>query len=141
MSGYKGPLDIPLLGYLIAQVVEAFAKDQRPPLAYDLWYHGEPVWLIFREIKEDNFFQQVQVAAFLTQQGEQLLFMPQAYRFEGEQLKTTPAPLIAPKILQHPLKEFSALSEDAIRKKAYSLLADAWKSAEAFREADLTQQV
>jgi hypothetical protein len=137
MNGYKGPLEVPGIGHLIAQAIEAFAKEKG--LQADLWYQDQPLWFIRQEHKDENFFQAVEVAAFFTHDGEQLCFLPFAYRFEEGTLKKTPA--AATQAVEHPLVKFSALKPDATRKKVRALLEQAWELASDFSAEDLTEQV
>jgi hypothetical protein len=138
MNGADGPLDILLLGPIVAQAVEAFAQER--DLHCDLWYQNAPVWLVWQEVKADNYVREVEVAAFRTKDGEALFFIPQAYQFDDEKLRTTPpAPT---NIVQRPLQALYAKQHDtdAIRQEIQNLLGQAWSGAEAFRKADLTYQ-
>ena len=138
MNGYEGPLDIPLLGDLIAQAVEGFARDH--DLQYDLWYHNEPVWLVWREVRGEGYTQEVQIAAFRTKEGEYLFFIPQAYRFEEETVHTTPP--AAGNIVQRPLRDFCPLTDiPTVIRDVQELVAQAWSAVEAFKKIDVTHQL
>jgi hypothetical protein len=139
MSGFEGPLDIPLLGSLVAQAVESFAREH--DLRFDLWHQNAPIWVVWKEIKPDDYIREVQVAAFRTRDGEALFFIPHAYQFDGERLKSTPA--TPTNIIQRPLQIFSLAQEDveSTRQKIQELLEQAWSGAEVFRKSELTEQL
>jgi hypothetical protein len=104
MNGFEGPLEILVLGPIIAQAVQAFAQER--DLRYELWYQNAPVWLAWQEVRPDNYVREVQAAAFRTRDGEALFFIPHAYQFDDEKLRTTPpAPT---NVVQRPLQAFYA---------------------------------
>ena len=109
MNGYEGPLDLPLIGDFVAQAVQQFAEFRS--LKCDLWYHDEPLWIVWQESQPD-FFREVQVAAFHTEQGEQLLFIPQAYKYIEDKTVTTSPEDQSIEIIQTPLLTLYRFRED-----------------------------
>lgn len=139
MKGHRGPLEVPGLGDPIAQAVKVFAEEAK--LNYDLWYHDEPVWLVWEEVEKDTFYKQVQIAAFFIDgEGEQLFFIPQAYGYQEEKRKTTRAEPSTPDIYIS-FRKFHGLSEDNVKDIVRSYLHDAWKKADNFTRNDLTEEV
>ena len=135
MNGFEGPLEVVVLGPLVAQAVKAFAQER--DLRYELWYQNAPVWLVWQEIKADNYIREVQVSAFRTSDGEALFFIPHAYQFEDQKLRTTPSTPV--NVVQRPLQAFYAnLDVDTILQEIQTLLAQAWTNVEAFKKSALT---
>ena len=148
MSGYDTPLHIPLISDLVSKAVVDFAKAKN--IDYDLWYHDEPLWQVWRK-SSDNFYQQVQIAAFLVPEGEQLFFIPQAYRFDATRREATPQPdkgniqtipfrelyIFAPAIPN----ERPRLDEKEIITEITKNLGIAWGVAESFKTSDLGQKL
>ena len=136
MNGFEGPLDIIVLGPSIAKAVEAFAQEH--DLQYELWHHNAPIWLVWQDVKADNYIREVQVAAFRTKDSEALFFIPHAYQYEDEKLFATPT---APaNVVQRSLQAFyENLDVETIRQEIQKLLAQAWSGAEALRKSDLVQ--
>jgi hypothetical protein len=40
------------IGEAVARSVKAFADTRRPPLQYHLWYHDQPLWLVWEKVSE-----------------------------------------------------------------------------------------
>jgi hypothetical protein len=135
MGGYKGPLDIPVVGAHISAAVRRFASNKQR-CEFELWYHDEPVWFV-RDAGERGFYRQVQIAAFLTEQGEHLFFTPFAYAADGAGLKITPCD--PTQSLSVPLFELYRMdsAEDIVQKVEQNLVL-AWKQAESFQKKDAT---
>ncbi len=82
MVGYQGPVDIPLLADSISSAVRSFATERG--FEFAMWYHDEPIWFV-RKGDGSGFFQQVQVAAFITSEGPlSLFFVPFAYVVDNQ---------------------------------------------------------
>jgi hypothetical protein len=114
--------------------VEAFAQER--DLRYELEYQNAPVWLVWQEVRPDNDVRVVQVAAFRMRDGEALFFIPHAYRFEDEKLRTTPP--VPTNVVQRPLQAFYAnLDVEIVRQEIHKLRGQAWAGAEALRKSNV----
>ena len=135
MGGYKGPIDIPVVGAHISTAIRRFASNKQR-CQVEVWYHDEPVWFV-REECEKGFYRQVQIAAFLTEQGEHLFFTPFAYAVDGVGLKISPCD--PTQSLKVPLFELYRMvnAEDIVQRIEQNLVL-AWNQAESFQGKDAT---
>ena len=137
MNGYQGPLwiTVPGLSSLITERVEKFAADRH--IQYEVWYHDEPVWLLWEE--EEEITRQVEIAAFaVPREEEQLFFIPDAYYFDEKNLKVS---AVDPKRVEdatfrRSLKWFDPQSNSS-GDKFRELLGEAWEKAVVFTKDDL----
>lgn len=79
------------VGDLLSEVVREFVQIYKlGPESYDLWYHDEPIWIVrsTRETRQGVQVRRVQIAAFSTPEGDQLIFIPDAYDYDpkGKQI-------------------------------------------------------
>jgi hypothetical protein len=132
MSEYHGPLDIPFIGGFVTQAVRLFAEKNK--LECELWYHDEPIWLATKQTGE-NFYQQVQVAAFRgAETAPQLFFIPFAFVVRGNKNSITP---LDPKNAQSiELAGLFRQSPQQIVETIYQSLGVAWLRAAAFERSD-----
>ena len=134
MNGFEGPLDILVLGPMVAQAVEAFAQKRH--LRYELWHQDAPVWLVWQEVGPDNYVRGIQVAAFRMRDGEALFFIPPAYQLEDEKLRTIASTPV--NVIQRPLQAFYAnLGVHIVRQEIQKLLGQAWSGVEAFGKSNV----
>ena len=139
MSSYN-PIEVPLISGLIAQAVKKFAQDRGH--GYDLWYHDKPIWRIVSFDLINNIFRDVQVSAFLTEDGEELSFVPHAYSVGYSAKVTAPNATQVQKILLRDLFLMTStppikLDQIAIIAAIKQLLSSAWTIAQTFARADL----
>lgn len=137
MGAFEGPLPIPELDESITVVVRDFAKSHG--LEYELWYHNEPLWLVLK--REKGITRKVQVAAYAPLGGgtsqANLFFIPSAYSFDEQKLesRTIPGNVKEKYIRSKPTAEIPPNSKDVL----VTMLDSAWKDAQKFSTADLTQ--
>jgi hypothetical protein len=139
MSSYN-PIEVPLISGLIAQAVKKFAQDRAHD--YDLCYHDKPIWRVVSFDLTNNIFREVQVSAFLTEDGEELSFVPRAYSVGYSAKVTAPNGTQVQKILLRDLFLTTStppfkLDEIAIIAAMEKLLLLAWATANTFTRADL----
>lgn len=129
MTGYKGPIEFPILGQSISTAVKLFAE--KFGCEYENWYHDEPVWFVRRRL-DNSFHQQVQIAAFLTDEGEYLYFTPLAYLGspQGGGIKITPCDTV--KIFRLSLEELYPMSPKQRVDSICGQINLAWESAKSF---------
>lgn len=89
-------LATPDLGDLISEAVRAFAEDRGwGSESYDLWYHGEPVWYVRRDRRDEDAdvnttrTLRVQAAFFTTSAGPELVVMPDAFVYDWKERRIT----------------------------------------------------
>lgn len=128
MPGYKGPIEFPVIGVYISASVKQFAtKNDCESEAY---YHDEPVWFVLRQASP-GFFQQVQIAAFLTEEGEHLYFTPFAYVASKDGVKITPC--YPDKSFKVSLAELYVKSDpEDVKKTLLGQIQLAWDAARQF---------
>ena len=125
------------LGDVIASAIEAFAKNNE--LQCELWYHNQPVWLLSLNV-QGEFFQQVQVAAFHGRKKDELFFIPQAYAFDGEDVRTTCEQVSRKGTETVPLAELLVGSLDDLKKASERIseaISQAWTAASVLTHKDL----
>ena len=135
MGGYGGPIDISVVGAHISTAIRRFASNKQR-CEVEVWYHDEPVWFV-REECEKVFYRQVQIAAFLIEQGVHLFFTPFAYVVDMVELKISPCD--PTQSLSLPLFELYRMdsAEDIVQKIEQNLVL-ARSQAESFQRKDAT---
>jgi hypothetical protein len=120
----------------VSHAIRNFANERGFDFAS--WYHDEPIWFV-RKDDGCGFFQQVQVAAFVTSEGPlSLFFVPLAYVIERKhKLRITPpdvtlnAPgLVSPQGAKGdkiPIAELMKLSPDEARERIHAALSFTWQ--------------
>jgi len=134
MAGYQGPSDIPLIGESESNAVRSFANERG--FEFAAWYHDEPIWFV-RKGDGSGFFQQVQLAAFVTPEGPlSLFFVPFAYVVENNHgVRLTP-PNITPGLQMRgdriSVAELMKLSPDDAVHRIQDKLSVTWQQASLF---------
>jgi hypothetical protein len=123
-------LELPhAIGEAIARSVKAFADALRPPLQCHLWYHDQPLWLVW-ERDSKGVIRRVQVGAYRMPDGqEELRFVPRVF-FEDTEKKLLKAMEISPSVvISCKVSEFkgeASKAEYIVKDK----LGDAWKAVQ-----------
>jgi hypothetical protein len=137
MAGYKGPIEFPILGANVSIAVRRFAEKN--DCQSEAWCHDEPVWLVRKEA-EPGFYQQVQVAAFLTEEGENLYFTPLAYvaSKDWSSIKITPCAPDSGKAFKLSLEELYPMKPEDRIKAVFGQIDLAWTVAKSLDWRDAT---
>lgn len=142
MIAYRGPLEIHVGSSQISRAVQEFAQEYG--LDSHVWYHDEPLWLIEKN-NGDELCRQVQIAAFQTEGGESLYFIPHAYGMVGSDFYTTKPDITERHTFILPLsslyKNIAIGNEDGLVREIKSFLYKAWDRAAILSKYDLLENL